>query len=44
MIAALAALAALRQVVTEAATQLAASLAELRALDDKWRLAYVLNC
>jgi hypothetical protein len=40
---ALRALAGLRRSQPDGATRLAASLAELRALDDKWRLAYALN-
>ncbi len=44
VITALRALAGLRRSEPEAPAQVAASLAELRSLDDKWRLAYVLNC
>ena len=44
VITALRALAGLRRSEPEAPAQVAASLAELRTLDDKWRLAYVLNC
>ena len=40
---ALRALMGLRRSQPDAAARLAASLAELRALDDKWRLAYALN-
>lgn len=43
VIAALQALAGLRRSEPEAQAQVSRSLAGLRALDDKWRLAYVLN-
>jgi DNA-binding SARP family transcriptional activator len=44
VIAALRALGSLQQSEPGAAARVTASLADLRALDDKWRLAYVLNC